>query len=350
MAWDELAVAVAFCARRDNDVARARESIALSESAARRFEQEQGSTGKEAFRSRENNRRLKQMLHPLLANAADPVGEPDPPRAAALPTYSFVSHAYADDEALDALLKSLPKYVKPVVFDAIDAPPTELVSEKLISGVLGADGFVFIDSDVSKASFWCAFERDLAARKQKHMFRFDPRTRALEPVRVTPRELKLAHCFHASDGPDVQRVMRWLVDDRSFAAFHDERKLGDSSCPPFASMTDSEREMRLFSLRTFGTLYLLFLSDGLLADARLRSHVVDQLLNHPRGTLVCWLHPQPSHPPRDLAHALSVFPQEHVIAFERRPAEAAFSIHALDDLSVRLFWVHHGIREGDWTL
>jgi hypothetical protein len=318
--------------------------------ATRRFTREQGSTGKEAARSLENNRRLKKMLQPLLANAPDPVQQIDPPGVTALPTYSFISHAYADAETLDTLLKSLPKHVKPVVFEAIDVPPTDFVSEKLISGVLSADGFIFIDSDVSNASFWCAFERDLAARKQKHMFRFDTHTRAFEPFQLRPRELKLAHCFHASDRDDVQRVMRWLVDDRSFAAFHDEQKLGDQSFPPFASMTEDEREMRLFSLRTFGTLYLLFLSDGLVADERLRHHVVDQLLKHPRATLACWLHPQPTQVPGDLARALSVLPREHVIAFKRRPSEAEFNVHELDDLSVRLFWIHHSIREGDWGL
>jgi hypothetical protein len=203
---------------------------------------------------------------------------------------------------------------------------------------------------VSNSSFWCSFERDLAARKQKKMFRFDPRTRAFEPYQLRPRELKLAHCFHASDSADVERVIRWLVDDRSFAAFHDEQKLGDQSFPPFASMPKEERDMRLFSLRTFGTLYLLFLSDGLVADRRLRHHVVNQLLNHPRSTLACWLHPQPAQVPSDLARALSVFPREHVIAFKRQPSEGEFNVHELDDLSVRLSWIHQRIREGDLTL
>lgn len=350
MVRDELAVAVAFCARRDNDVKKARESLALSESAMRRFEREQGSTGKEAARSWENNRRLKQMLQPLLSIAPELAREPDPPRGTVLPTYSFISHAYADTEALDALLKCLPAYVKPVLFEAINVPPTDFVSEKLINGVLGADGFIFIDNDASHASFWCSFERDLAARNRKHMFRFEPRTRTFEPLQLRPRELKLAHCFHASDCADVQRVMRWLIDDRSFVAFHDEQKLGDQSFPPFASMTEEERKKHLFSLRTFGTLYLLFLSDGLVGDECLRRHVVDQLLNHPRATLACWLHPQPSQVPSDLSRALSVFPLEHVIAFNRRPGEGEFNVHELDDLSVRLFWIHHSIREGDWTL
>jgi tetratricopeptide (TPR) repeat protein len=349
MSADELAVATAFSARRGNDPAKARESITLSEMAARQFTQMQGLNGKEAARSWENNRRLKKMLEPLLPNAAT-VRELDVPETVAFPTYSFISHAYADAQALETLLKSLPRYVKPVVFEPIDVPPTDFVSEKLISGVLGADGFIFIDSEVSNASFWCAFERDLAVRKHKHMFRFDPITKSFQRVRLEPQELKLAHCFHPADAADVQRVMRWLVDNRSFAAFHDDEKQGELSFPPFAAMTGSEREMRLFSLRTFRTLYLLFLSDDLLADTTLRNHVIDQLMNHPRGTLACWLHAQPPDLPHDLAQALSVFPREHLFALPQRPTDAAFNVHALDDLSVRLLWIHHNIRSGDWTL
>lgn len=348
MTRDELAVALAFLARRDNDADAARESLALSSSSLERFTALQGPSGKEAGRSAENNRRLRAMLGPL---AGGDLPMPDPagaPATVPLPTYAFISHAYSDDATLRLLLESLPPYVKPVVFEAIDAPPSELVSEKLINGVLGAEGLIYIDNPASHASFWCAFERDLAVRKEKHVFRFDPSSRTFEQVRLQPRELKLAHCFHPADGPDVRRVMRWLVDERSFAALHDED--AEQSLPAFASMEDARRDMTLFSLRTFGTLYLLFLSAAVVRDDRLRAHVIDQLRNHPRGTLVCWLPPKPRLPPVDLMRALLLFPKRHVISFSRRPCEPDFPVHALDDLGVRLYWAHHRIRTGDWNL
>lgn len=349
MASDELAVSIAFCARRDQDPALARESIALSSAALERFTALQGPSGKEAMRSGENNRRLRNMLAPLLVRAEVEAVSSAAPPAAALPTYSFISHAYADGECLALLLRSLPEYVKPVVFEAIVVPPTEIVGEKLISGVLDADGFIFIDSVVSRASPWCAFERDLAARKQKHMFRFDPQTHAFEPVHVEPRELKLAHCFHPDDDSDVDRVMQWLVEERSFAAF-DGRRLQGAAFTPFAALADEERELRLFSLRTFGTLYLIFLSDAVIADEGLRRHAVVQMSEHQRATVVCWLHAPPPDLPDDLQRAFAAMPPEHRIAFGRRPSDDDFNRHSLDDLAVRLFWAHHNIREGDWSL
>jgi len=348
MTRDELAVSLAFCARRDNDAAAARESLALSESSLARFAALQGPFGKEASRSAENNRRLRVMLAPLMGTEPEMTDLPEPPTAVALPTYAFISHAYSDDVALRELLESLPPYVKPVVFEAIDAPPSELVSEKLINGVLSAEGLVYIDNAASHSSFWCAFERDLAARKHKRMFRFDPSARIFEEIRSQPRELKLAHCFHPADGPDVRRVMRWLVDERSFAAFHDED--AEQSSPAFASMEDTKRDMTLFSLRTFGTLYLLFLSAAVMRDDRLRKHAIDQLRHHPHATLVCWLPPKPRLPPFDLIRALLAFPRQHVVAFSQRPTNPDFNVHALDDLGVRLYWAHHRVRAGDWSL
>ncbi|GGP26834.1 hypothetical protein GCM10010971_26530 [Silvimonas amylolytica] len=347
MARDELAVALAYHAKMVNDPVLAREAIALSDAAAKYFTAHQGPGGKEAARSRQNNHRLKQMLQPLLGG--DAASQACVEDSLALPTFCFISHAYSDRKALNALLQILPRYVQPVVFEAINLPPTDFVSDKLISGVLDAEGVIFIDSKASNKSFWCAFERDLAARKNKRIFRFDPRSNAIEPVQIAPRELMLAHCFHRKDEEDVRRVMRWLVDQRSFAALHDD-KWGETSYPPFATMEDNDREMRLFSLRTNGSLYLIFLSEALLDDNGLRTHVVDQMLNHPRSTIVCWLHPRPCDIPGDVVHALSAFPDDHAVAFSHRPTEAEFSVHALDDLSVRLFWVHGQIRSGDWTL
>jgi len=82
------------------------------------------------------------MLEPLTGSEPDIAVRPRPPAVVSLPTYAFISHAYSDDAALHQLLESLPRYVKPVVFEAIDAPPSELVSEKLINGVLSAEGLI----------------------------------------------------------------------------------------------------------------------------------------------------------------------------------------------------------------
>ena len=111
MVRDELAVALAFFARQNDDAAIAHEAIALSECSIRRFTAQQGRDSKEAARSLDNNRRLKHMLRPLLASASQSYDGD----SLVFPTFCFISHAYSDKGALTALLKALPKYVKAVV-------------------------------------------------------------------------------------------------------------------------------------------------------------------------------------------------------------------------------------------
>jgi hypothetical protein len=349
MVTDELAVTLAFAAQRGSDAAKAREALLLSENSLRRFLETQGPNGKEAARSAENNRKLKSMLSPLVGSAAPAPAAEASEEAAALPTSPFISHSYADHEAVTLLLAALPDYVEPVIFEAINVPPSEFVSEKLVSGILGADGFISIDSAISNRSFWTAFERDLAARKKKHMFRFSPETGKITPYRPNPRNLWIAHLYHPGDASDVGRIVRWLVDERSFEAFNDPEKLGEKSLPPFSEIVPAKRDGHLFSFRTFGALYVIFVSQHLLDDELLLAHAAEQALGHPRSTMVCWLDPPDSLRGPAIVEELKKIPNDRVYALSKRPTDTAFNLHELDDLMVRLYWLVYQSRPGDWS-
>ncbi len=187
IAADELAVAVAFNAKHAKSAQKAAEALELSHWALSRFRVLQGGHGKETLRSEKNRRSLRSLLVEF-GHQHDVEDSRPPEDAIALPTHVFISHSYADKDALTVLRATLPDYGKAIIFEPIAVPPSDYVSEKLISGVLGAEGFIFIDSAASRASFWTAFERDLAERNRKQMFRFDPET-----GRVTSHQVSRAN-------------------------------------------------------------------------------------------------------------------------------------------------------------
>jgi len=342
MAADECAVAVAFSARETNSAQKAHEAIDLSEWALRIFEAEQGPQGKATLVSRDNNHKLKLMLSQTVSEAAIPAPvRNDHERPLVVPSYPFISHSYADKAALSVLLAGLPSWCKPIVFEPITVPPSEFVSEKLISGILGATGLIFIDSPISTASFWTTFERDLAARKMKPMLRFDAETKQLSHYEVQPRKLMVAHLYHPDDAADVNKIMRWLVDERSFEAFDDARHPPSAQIPPFARQEADRRDAFLFSIRSYGAIYLIFLSPKLLGDEQLRAHALEQVSRNPHTTLICWLEPHKGLWPPKPIRLLKRVPKDRSFSFGQRPTHPKFSANELDDLSVRLFWVLH---------
>jgi hypothetical protein len=346
IAADELAVAVAFNAKHAKSAQKAAEALELSDWALSRFRVLQGEDGKETLRSQHNSRRLRSLLKEL-SRCPDVEDARPSEDVIALPTKVFISHSYADKDALAVLMAALPDYVEAIIFEPIVVPPSDYVSEKLISGVLGAAGFIFIDSAASRASFWTAFERDLAERNQKRMFRFDPATRRLASHSQKPRQLFLAHLYHPADADDVSRIMRWLIDQRSFEAFDDPDQDGEQ-IPPFSQQEAQRRDRILFSARTFGTIYLLFLSNNLLKDDRLRTHAVEQVTLHPRSTMICWLDRPEDLLQGDATRQLTHVPEDGSYTLSARPTDPSFNVHELDDLMVRLYWLLHQGRFGDW--
>lgn len=339
MASDELAVTTGLIAQKNNDASKATEALKLSEGALSIFQQLAEADSKEILRSRTNNHRLKQMLAPLLKDGGESKQQKHEELPLALPTFPFISHAFADDTSLKMLLDILPKYVKPVVFEAINVPPEEIVSDKLINGLLGAEGVIWIDSKISNSSFWTAFERDLALRKQKQVFRFDPQTLTITPYKAKARNLWIAHLYHKDDISDVNHIIRYLVDERSFEAFNDPKRPAADSFPPFAEINPEERELRLMSFRSFGAVYLIFISRSFIQNNGLLQHAIEQLHHHSPSTIICWLDPQSSFENAELVDRLKKALKTNSYEFQSRPSSAGFNKHQIDDLMVRLYWL-----------
>lgn len=181
------------------------------------------------------------------------------------------------------------------------------------------------------------------------MFRFDPETRRITSYQAEQRKLWIAHLYHQDDSSDVSRVLRWLVDERSFEAFSDPEKLGAESFPSFSEIAPTERDSRLLSLRSFGAVYVFFLSQRLLDHDDLLAHAAEQALGHPRSTMICWLDPPESLQGPVIVDKLRNIPDERAYAFSKRPSRADFNMHELDDVMVRLYWLVYQGRVGDWS-
>lgn len=236
---DELAQSLAIKADKDNDSVLASEAVEFSRRAHEIFKSTLGEKDKETLRCIENRKIILQMLQRFLDT--EEINALQKSNDIALPTYCFISHSYADDEALNSLLGILPEYVKPVVFEPIQVNVTEFVSDKLINGVLGADGLLFIDSNQSNQSFWTAFERDLAIRNNKSIYAFNPITNKISHYERYVPKLNLAHHCHPEDNEDVGSILRWLVNERSFELTEDPGKAKKRN---FLSISSNEIKKR----------------------------------------------------------------------------------------------------------
>ena len=344
-ASDELAATRFLWALHDRDMARAQEALASARSAHSEFVEHQGEHGRNALISAENIRKFE---HELSRLAPHPTNLDDSsPSTFALPKNCFISHAYKDKEALEALLEQLPEYVKPILFAPIDVKPTEYVSSKLVSGLSGADGVVFIDSVLSNTSFWTAFERNLAARLAKPMYRYGADDGQLSPHVPTPKHLPLITLFDDRNSRAAEHVIRWLVDKQSFLVVNDQTKLGSRAAPRLCAASDEERRHSVAQLRNVGQgVYLIFLSEQLLSNGTLRQHIFEQARENPDSTLFCWLGTIPSKSWLRPSTPLKKVSKDQVFGLSLSRDGLPDKPNQLDDLMVRLIWIFHRTGRG----
>lgn len=149
--------------------------------------------------------------------------------AAKLPARCFVSHAYADAQACNALIERLQTDVAPIVFPPITVKPDEFVSDPLIDAVLGCDGLIYLRGGASDRSFWLALERDYAIRAGKQVFAFDPATGELTPDPRPALDLAAFAAYHHADASRVQRIADHLNQRRHFDLWLDATGLAVGS-------------------------------------------------------------------------------------------------------------------------
>src|SRR5215470_3941596 len=139
-----------------------------------------------------------------------------------LPSKCFISHSYADADAVGSLLKLLPSDVEPFVFPPITVSPHERVSDDLVQAILDCPGLIFLTGANSASSFWVTFERDYALRAGKKVFAYDSETRQLVPHREKPTDLPVFASFSPGDVKTVREIARFMKDDRHFDIYFDE--------------------------------------------------------------------------------------------------------------------------------
>jgi hypothetical protein len=132
----------------------------------------------------------------------------------------FVSHAYEDKEALAALRESLPQDVEPVIFPPIAVPPTQAVSDELISAIVSCQGLVYLSSSVSLDKFWVQFERRYALRRKMPVYGFDPASKRFRADQSDVANL-IAPFWNNSIARDRDRaleILEWLQGKRNVHA------------------------------------------------------------------------------------------------------------------------------------
>jgi len=135
------------------------------------------------------------------------------------PNRPFISHAYADSVAVELLLSSLPKAVKPFIFPPIQVMPNEKVSNALISAILDSDGLIYLKGGASALSPWVAFERDFALRNKKRVYAFDPSTVQLARDAAKPIEPLFYIINHEDDKERVfDDIVDFMVQKRGFSS------------------------------------------------------------------------------------------------------------------------------------
>lgn len=253
----------------------------------------------------------------------------------ALPRHCFISHSYRDGDIVKEILSVMPEGAKPIVFEPIDVSPADYVSTKLVSAVSSCDAVIVVDAEASNSSFWTAFERNLASRLGKPMFRFDRETRTFEKYVHPEMFMLLAYCCHPSDESRVAPLMRWLADDQNFVVIHDVKEHGEKAEAMFGRLDIATRTRKLDPFRKSGRgVYIIFISENCFSDASLRAHAEDQAANFPDSTVFCWIGA------RSEALQLSAnLPAEQCFAFGADSVIDARYANRMDDLMVRLFWI-----------
>lgn len=149
--------------------------------------------------------------------------------AVTLPAKCFISHAYADAAARDALIDRLPGGVTPFVFPPITVRPEEFVSGPLIDAVLDCDGLIYLRGGASDRSFWVALERDYAVRAGKQVFAFDTTRCELTRDMGSPLDLAAFASYHRRDSDQVRRIADFLNRKRHFDMWLDATDLAAGS-------------------------------------------------------------------------------------------------------------------------
>jgi hypothetical protein len=148
---------------------------------------------------------------------------------ASMPTVCFISHAYADQDIVQELVKRLPKRVSPFIFPPITVSPDERVSDDLVGAILNCGGLIYVNAPHSSRSVWVSFERDYALRAGKPVFSYAAGEGDFKRDRSQPLELPVFPSYSARDRARVVEVTSFMKDQRHFDLWTAEKDLKPES-------------------------------------------------------------------------------------------------------------------------
>lgn len=132
------------------------------------------------------------------------------------PKKCFISHAYADAESRDRLIKNLPSEVEAIVFPPITMSPETLVSNELIESLMACEGLIYLRGGASDRSFWVAFERDFSLRAKKEVYVVDIKSMQLSRDNSPALDLAIYPTYHQDDAEHVEKIIDFLNHERFF--------------------------------------------------------------------------------------------------------------------------------------
>lgn len=198
-----------------------------------------------------------------------------------LPRRCFVSHAFADRTAKQALLDTLPPGVEPFIFDEIKVPPTQRVSDDLIRAIRDCHGLIYLQGQLSRQSFWVSFEKDYARRLGMPVYAFDHDERCFSRDRVTASKPNIYCSFALQDAKDIEFVGAWLKKNRQFDVITDKIEAGAD----FAA--NAARDIEQVIAAKGGV--VLFVSEGALMAHYVQRQIEMAMALNPEQRLVVWL-------------------------------------------------------------
>jgi len=194
----------------------------------------------------------------------------------------FVSHSYEDTPYLAHLREALPKRIVPVIFPPIDVPVTEFVSDRILDAVEDCKCLVFMDTAVSKRSFWVPLEIEHAKRQKRTVYRFDPSLRRISEDVSPPLELPIYISFVAVDEARVREIALWAKHRRGFNLWYQEQ-IG------LLNEIFERTHAELWSTMEAGGHLIAFVSKWSATRGNLRNEVVKALKICPTNVLLAWL-------------------------------------------------------------
>lgn len=129
----------------------------------------------------------------------------------------FLSHSYADAEAVQLVAGRLEDLgAEPVIFELVDQDPENPVSNDIVPTILSCDALIYLKGGRSGSSFWVAFEKDYALRSGLSVYAADADATSIKKINERPMDLSIYTVFHQSDGDRVERLFRWMREERHF--------------------------------------------------------------------------------------------------------------------------------------